>query len=184
MFSYQRRLFFPVQAEGPDPHFAKILLEHYGGRDSEFSAGTQYLNHRSNMPNPYVRDLLGMIAAEEMGHMEMIAVAIRKLEGTPLKYINSQGIPWNISYIDQSIDPLKMLEADEGAEIRAKKLYSKHLAMTNDLCLKRMIEFLIQREEVHQKLFRKAGILLAQDGDNEQFSFLIHEYRRSLRIVD
>lgn len=184
MFTYRKRLFYPVYVEQADPRFGQILLEHYGGKDSEFSAGTQYLNHRSNMPNHYVRELLGLIAAEEMGHMEMIAVAINKLEGPPLSYVNSQGIPWNISYVDQSLDPIAMLQADTEAEIRARALYNKHLTMTNDPGLKRMINFLGGREDVHKHLFQKAQLLIRQGASSEQFSGLIYEYKMSLQVLE
>lgn len=118
------------------------MLEHYGGKDSEFSAATQYQNHCSNMPNPYVSELLGLIAAEEQSHMEMGAVAINLLGAPPLSYINSQGVPWNLSYVDQSLDPVAMLQADAEAEIRARVLYNQHFTMTNDPGLKQMISHL------------------------------------------
>lgn len=184
MFSYRKRLFYPVHVERPDPMFAQILLEHYGGKDSEFSAATQYLNHRSNMHNRYVRELLGMIAAEELGHMEMIAVAISKLGGRPLSYVNSQGIPWNMSYVDQSLDPVIMLQADAEAEIRARHLYNQHLTMTNDPGLQRMISFLGGREDVHKHLFQKAQLLVRQGGAPEQFANLLYEYKMSLQVLE
>ena len=159
------------------------MLEHYGGKDSEYSAATQYLNHRSNMKNGYLRELLGLIAAEEMSHMEMIAVAINKLGGPPLSYVNSQGLPWNMSYVDQSLDPIAMLQADAEAEIRARALYNLHFTMTNDPSLKQMISFLGSREDVHKHLFEQAQIMLRRGAAAEEFSALIHEYTRSLPNV-
>ncbi|MHB1652789.1 MAG: manganese catalase family protein [Desulfitobacteriaceae bacterium] len=184
MFSYRKRLFYTVYVERPDPVFAQTLLEHYGGKDSEFSAATQYLNHRGNMPNRYVRELLGLIAAEELGHMEMVAVAINKLGGHSLSYVNSHGVPWNMSYVDQSVDPITMLQADVEAEIRAQILYNQHFTMTNDPGLKRMISFLGSREDVHKHLFQKAQMLIRQGGAPEQFTDLIYEYRMSLQILE
>lgn len=184
MFTYRKRLFYPVYVERPDPMFGQVLLEHYGGKDSEFSAATQYLNHRSNMANRYVRELLGMIAAEEMGHMEMIAVAINKLGGLPLSYVNSQGMPWSMGYVDQSLDPIAMLQADAEAEIRARALYNHHLAMTSDPGLKRMISFLGSREDVHKHLFQKAQLLFRQNANPEQFGQLIYEYKMSLQVLE
>ncbi|KLU63014.1 putative manganese catalase [Peptococcaceae bacterium CEB3] len=184
MFSYRRRLLFPVRVEHPDPRFGKILLEHYGGRDSEYSAATQYLNHRSNMMNHYVRELLGLIAAEETSHMEMIAVAINKLGGPPLSYVNSKGIPWNMGYVDQSLDPITMLQADVEAEVRARVLYNLHLTMTNDPGLKAMISFLGSREDVHKYLFEKAQMMLLRAAAPNEFSGLIYEYRRSLQTLE
>lgn len=180
MFNYVKKLLYPVHVERPDPRFGQIMLEHYGGKDSEYSAATQYLNHRSNMPNHYVRELLALIAAEEHSHMEMIAVAINKLGGPPLRYINSQGIPWNISYVDQSLDPVAMLQADAEAEIRARKLYNLHFTMTNDPSLKKTISFLGSREDVHKYLFEKAQALILQGAAPQQFSELVIEYKKSL----
>lgn len=184
MFSYSKPLFYPVQVETRDPAFGQILLEHYGGKDSEYSAATQYLNHRSNMNNRYLRDLLGMIAAEEMGHMEMIAVAINKLGGPPLSYVNSQGVPWNICYVNQSLDPAAMLQADVEAEVRARILYNHHYQMTHDPGLKKMISFLGSREDVHKHLFQKARDLILKGAPPEQYSELILEYKMSLKASE
>jgi len=184
MFSYSKPLFYPVQVEFRDPVFGQTLLEHYGGKDSEFSAATQYLNHRSNMHNRYLRDLLGLIAAEEMSHMEMIAMAIIKLGGPPLSYINSLGIPWNMSYVDQTLDPIAMLQADAEAEIRAQILYNKHFSMTNDPSLKKMISFLGSREDVHKRLFQRAQLLIQHAAPPDQFNELIITYKLSLQIFE
>ncbi|MHB1404381.1 MAG: manganese catalase family protein [Desulfitobacteriaceae bacterium] len=182
MFTFRKGLLYPVHVERSDPKFGQIMLEHYGGKDSEFSAATQYLNHRSNMPNLYVSELLGLIAAEEKSHMEMIAVAINKLGGPPLSYINSQGVPWNIDYVDQSLDPIAMLQADTEAEIRARALYNQHFTMTNDPGLKQMISFLGSREDVHKHLFQKAQALILQNAAPEHFNQLIYEYKASLQM--
>jgi len=184
MFSYSKPLFYPIQVELRDPAFGQTLLEHYGGKDSEYSAATQYLNHRSNMHNRYLRDLLGLIAAEEMGHMEMIAIAITKLGGPPLGYVNSLGIPWDMSYIDQSLDPIAMLQADAEAEIRARILYSRHFALTDDPCLKKMISFLGSREDVHKHLFQRAQLLIQNSAPPDQFNELIISYKLSLQTFE
>ncbi|WP_407309684.1 manganese catalase family protein [Desulfosporosinus sp. SB140] len=179
MFIFKKGLLYPVRVERPNPQFGQIMLEHYGGKDSEFSAATQYLNHRSNMPNHYVKNLLGLIAAEEKSHMEMIAVAIKMLGGPPLSYINSQGVPWNIDYVDQSLDPIAMLQADAEAEIRARALYNQHLTMTSDPGLKQMISFLGSREDAHKHLFQKAQALILKGATPDQFKQLISEYKVS-----
>lgn len=182
MFAFSNRLLYPVQVERQDPKFGQIMFEHYGGKDSEFSAATQYQNHRANMTNSYVSKLLGLIAAEEISHMEMIAVAIKRLGGPPLSYVNSQGTPWNITYVDQSLDPIAMLQADAEAEIRARILYNQHFTMTQDLGLKQMISFLGSREDVHKHLFQRAQGLIAQGAGAEQFRQLIFDYKASLPI--
>jgi len=184
VFNFRKQLFYPIHVERQDPMFAKVLLEHYAGRNSELSSSIQYLNHRSNMSNRYVRELLGLLAAEELGHMEIIAVAIIKLGGPPLKCANSQGAPWVINYIDQSIDPITLLQVDMQAETRACQLYQQHLELTNDPNMKQMINFLIGREEVHKRLLQKAQILIRNIGSPEDFNELIYDYKMSLQVLE
>lgn len=179
MYKYANSLLYPVEVACPDPRFGQVMFEHYGGKDSEFSAATQYLNHSYNMPNTYVRELLDLIAAEEHSHMEMVAVAIKKLGGPPLCYVDSQGMPWNLSYVDQSLDPIAMLQADAEAEIRAKQLYDLHFTMTQDPGMQDMISFLGGREDVHKHLFEKAQSMFIQGAPPEHFQKLIAEYRMS-----
>lgn len=184
MFNFRKHLFYPIHVERHDPIFAKVLLEHYAGRNSELSSSIQYLNHRSNMSNRYIRELLGLIAAEELGHMELIAVAINKLGGPPLTCINSQGAPWVINYIDQNTNYIDMLQTDVQAETRASSLYQQHLEMTNDPNMKRMINFLITREEVHKRLLLKAQMLISESTSSEEYNELIYDYKMSLQILE
>jgi rubrerythrin len=53
---------------------------------------------------------------------------------------------------DSEIDILRMLKEDEESEIRSRKKYLYLLEQTDDLYLKRLIQFLVRREFVHQKL--------------------------------
>ena len=184
MFNYRKRLFYPIHVERQDPVFANVLLEHYGGRDGELSMLLRYLNHRSNMPNRHVRELMGLIAAEELGHMEIISVAINKLGGSPLFYVNSQEVLWDINYIDQSTDLIKMLQMDVQAEKRSKHLYEQHSELTSDPNMRKMIKFLINREEVHIRLLQRAQNLMCEPGSSEDYNGLIYEYRMSLQVLE
>lgn len=184
MFNFRKHLFYPIHVERQDPMFAKVLLEHYAGRNSELSSSIQYLNHRSNMSNRHVRELLGLFAAEELGHMEIIAVAILKLGGPPLTCVNAQGAPWVVNYIDQSVDSMTILQVDVQAEARACHLYQKHLELTSDPNMKRMINFLIGREEVHKRLLQRAQILIRDSGSSEDFNELIYDYKMSLQVLE
>lgn len=184
MFGYRKRLFYPIHVERPDPIFAKGLLEHYAGKESELSSALQYLNDRSNMSNRHVQELLGLIAAEELGHMEMLAVAIGKLGGPPLTLVNSQGKAWKADSIEQKFDPITILQVDIQAETRAHQLYSRRLETTSDPGMKRMIQFLMIREEVHKRLFQKAQTLMRQNAAQEEFGELIYEYKMSLQVLE
>jgi len=174
VFNYHKRLFYPIHVERQDLAFAKVLIEHYAGIDSEFSSALQYFNQRSNISNRHVRELLGIIAAEELGHMELISVAIKKLGGSPLTFVNSKGTPWGINYIDQSLDVINMLQVDVQAESRVCRLYRKHLELTN----------LISRGEVHKRLLKKAQKLIRENGSPEEFNELIYDYKMSLQVLE
>jgi Mn-containing catalase len=181
MFSYQKRLLFPVYVEHPDEKFAQVLLEHFRGEDSEYAAYNRYLYYRLHTTTPLVRDLLGMIAAEELSHWEIIGVAIRKLSAADLPAFESYNNFTTGNTADTGIIPLLM--AGQAAEERAKKLLLKHLSLTNDTYLKKMMRFLLDREDIHQKLLEKTITLLAQNAGNEQLASLIHEYKMSLRVI-
>lgn len=183
MFNYRKRLFFPVYVDHPDPEFGEVLLEHYGGKDSEFSAAAQYLNHRTYLANRYLRELLGLLAAEELGHMEMLSLAITKL-GLPVSYVNSVGEPWNPSYLDSVREPRTILERAIKAEERAKVLYERDSSLTRDDGLIKMIEFLIRREQVHQRLLEQAVRCLDGLEPADKYPELIYEYKMSLQVLE
>lgn len=180
MFGYRKRHFYPVYVEKPDPEFGGILLEHYSGKNCELSTAVQYLNHRSNMPNRYLSELLGLIAAEELSHMETIAVAIKKLGLVP-GYINLMDIS---GHPQESFDPLVMLRVDIESENRELAFYKSHLNVTNDPGLQKMLKFLWRREDVHRHLLVKAQKLIQVDKNPEQFNELIYDYRMSLQVLE
>ncbi|UWG96076.1 manganese catalase family protein [Dehalobacter sp. DCM] len=183
MFSYQKRLLFPVHVDYKDEKLARVLLEHFAGYDSELTAFMRLMHQRLQAENPYIRDLLGMLGSEELAHMEVIGTAIRKLGIDNLPLTDPKGSPWDVGYVEKEASSIELMRLNEEAENRMKKLYMKHVGMTSDSNVKKMLLFLSSREEVHQRLFKKAGILLSQNAGNEQFSALIHDYKMSLRII-
>jgi len=183
VFNYHKRLFYPIHVERQDPAFANVLLEHYAGIDSEFASALNYFNQRANISNRHIRELLGIIAAEELGHMELISVAINKLGGPPLTLDNEQGVPWGITQIDQSLDVINMLQVDVQTETRVNRLYQQHLELTNDINMKKLITFLISRGEVHKRLLKKAQKLIRDNGSPEEFNQLIYDYKMSLQVL-
>ncbi|AET66404.1 Mn-containing catalase [Desulfosporosinus orientis DSM 765] len=182
MFNYHKRLFYPVHVERQDPAFAKVLLEHYAGKDSELSSALQYFNQRSNISNRPIRELLGIIAAEELGHMELISVAISKLGGLPLTLNNIQ-VPAEKLDLDKNLDVMTMLQMDIKAESRVGRLYRKHMELTNDVYMKKLLKFLIERGEVHKYLLKKAQKLIKKNGSQEEFNELIYDYKMSLQVL-
>lgn len=86
MFYTDGKLQFPVRVETPDPVFARALQQAIGGVEGEIRVAMQYFFQAMGARgNPKFRDLLLNTAAEELGHIEMLATAVAmNLEGAPL----------------------------------------------------------------------------------------------------
>src|SRR5659263_164698 len=72
MWTYEKRLQFPVKIAQCNPQLAKIIITQYGGPDGELGASLRYLSQRFSMPYAEVKAILTDIGTEELGHLEMI----------------------------------------------------------------------------------------------------------------
>lgn len=81
MFHHVKELQFNARVSGPDPRFAKLLLEQFGGPNGELKAAMQYFvqafSCRHAYPDKY--DLLIDIATEEFSHLEIVGATITML---------------------------------------------------------------------------------------------------------
>lgn len=66
MFSYNKRLQYPVDIKKKDLRMAKYLVTQYGGANGELAAALRYLNQRFTMPDERGRALLTDIGTEEL----------------------------------------------------------------------------------------------------------------------
>lgn len=81
IFKHEKMLFHPVEIEKPNPQYAALLQEQPGGANGELKAAMQYMSHSFQIKDPEIKDLFLDIAAEELGHMEMVAQTINMLNG-------------------------------------------------------------------------------------------------------
>jgi Mn-containing catalase len=81
MFHHDKRLQFNARVSEPDPRFARLLLEQFGGGNGELKAAMQYFVQafacRKPFPDKY--DLLMDIATEEFSHLEIVGATIQML---------------------------------------------------------------------------------------------------------
>src|SRR3982751_4374885 len=81
MFHHVKELQFNARVSKPDPRFAKLLLEQFGGGNGELKAAMQYFVQafgvRHTYPDKY--DLLMDIATEEFSHLEIVGATIQML---------------------------------------------------------------------------------------------------------
>ncbi len=88
MFHHVRELQFNARVSGPDPRFATMLLEQFGGANGELKAAMQYFVQAFAVRQPYPDkyDLLMDIATEEFSHLEIVGATITML----LSGVNSE----------------------------------------------------------------------------------------------
>ena len=86
MFYTNNKLQYPVRVDAPNPLFARALQQAIGGVEGEIRVAMQYFFQACGARgDAKYRDLLMNTAAEELGHIEMLATAVAlNLEGAPL----------------------------------------------------------------------------------------------------
>jgi Mn-containing catalase len=81
MFYHVKDLQFNARVSKPDPAFATLLLEQFGGANGELAAALRYFGQAfgAKKPFPDKYDLLMDIATEEFSHLEIVGATIQML---------------------------------------------------------------------------------------------------------
>lgn len=81
MFYHVKDLQFNARVSKPDPAFATLLLEQFGGANGELAAALRYFGQAfaAKKPYPDKYDLLMDIATEEFSHLEIVGATIQML---------------------------------------------------------------------------------------------------------
>ena len=81
MFYHVKDLQFNARVSKPDPAFATLLLEQFGGANGELAAALRYFVQAFGAKNPYPDkyDMLMDIATEEFSHLEIVGATIQML---------------------------------------------------------------------------------------------------------
>ncbi len=189
MFKHEKQLFHPVAVERPNPQYAVLMQEQLGGGNGELKAAMQYLSQSFRIKDPKIKDLFMDIAAEELGHMEMVAETINLLNGhdvdaTKVKageiqshvilglnpgLINASGYSWTSDYVTVTGDLCADLLSDIASEQRAKVVYEYLYRQIEDKKVRETIDFLLNREEAHNQMFRDAFNAVQDSGSNQDF---------------
>ena len=189
MWSYEKRLQFPVKIKKTCPKTAKIIITQYGGPDGELSASMRYLAQRYSMPVKKVGGLLTDIGTEELGHLEMIGAIVhqltRNLTPTEIKRAGfdayfvdhtagvyptaASGSPWNAAGIGVKGDLIADLNEDLAAEQKARVTYDNILRLSDDPDVNDVIRYLREREIVHYQRFGEGIRLALEKMDSTNF---------------
>src|ERR1700743_3188699 len=176
MYHHVKELMFTVNVGTPDPRFGNMLLEQFGGANGELAAAMQYSIQGFNCEDPARKDLLMDIGTEELSHLEIVGALIRMhlkpmksdraaAEADPLvaiaggggvSLINSMGDAWTADYLKITGDLAVDLHSNIAAEARAKIVYERLIAFTDDPGTKEALQFLMTREITHMRAFSAA----------------------------
>lgn len=189
MFKHEKQLFHPVRVEKANPQYAVLMQEQLGGGNGELKAALQYMSQSFRIKDPAIKDLFLDIAAEELGHMEMVATMISMLNGHDVDsaavgageiqshvimglnpgLINASGYSWTADYVTVTGDLCADLLSNIASEQRAKVVYEYLYRQIHDKYVRETIDFLLNREEAHNALFREAFNKVQDTGSNRSF---------------
>jgi Mn-containing catalase len=118
MFHHVKELQFNARVSGPDPRFAKLLLEQFGGPNGELKAAMQYFVQaflcRHAYPDKY--DLLMDVATEEFSHLEIVGATITML---------LNGVNGELKNAAEQSDLMKMMNGKAAKEDVAHEAYTE-----------------------------------------------------------
>ena len=150
-------------------YFTQAIAEDDGGRkDMLYDIATEELSHLEIIG--HIIAMLNKGAKGELAEaVDSEAEMYKKLTGagndsqvTQVLYgagaplVNSAGVPLTAAYVDSITEPTADLRSNIAAEARAKIVYERLIALTDDPGIKEALGFLMTREIAHQKSFEKA----------------------------
>ena len=191
MFSYEKKLQYPVKIKTPNPKLASFIISQYGGPDGELGASLRYLSQRYAMPYAELKGLLTDIGTEELGHLEMIGAIVHQLtrnisdtdariaefapyfvdHTTGVYPTAASGFPWSAASMAVKGDVIADLTEDMAAEQKARVTYDNILRLCDDPDVTDVIRFLREREVVHFQRFGEAVRLAKEKMDQRNIYF-------------
>ncbi len=136
MWTYDKKLQYPVKIKNPNPQLAQIIISQVGGPDGELGASMRYLQQRYSMPYDEVVGILTDVGTEELAHIEMVSAIIHQLTAnikpdeiaktpfaayfvdhtTGVYPVAASGTPFDIKYVGVKGDTLADLNEDLAAD--------------------------------------------------------------------
>ena len=136
MWTYEKKLQYPVKIARPNPAMAKIIMSQFGGPDGELAASMRYLSQRFSMPYKEGVATLTDVGTEELAHLEMIAAILHQLmkgaspedikrAGMETYFVDhtaglypqsAAGVPFDMKYVGVKGDVIADLNEDLAAD--------------------------------------------------------------------
>ena len=173
----------------PTPTTPPFCRSSWEGPQGELKAAMQYLSQSMRIKDPEIKDLFLDVAAEELCHLEMISATVNMLNGgqldaanatvgnveahvltglTPM-LANASGFLWTAAYVNETGDAAADILSDIAAEQRAKVVYQYLYRQIDDKGVRETIDFLFNREEAHNTMFREAFNRIQDSGSQQDW---------------
>ena len=189
MWTYEKKLQYPVKIKRPNPALAKFIISQYGGPHGEIGASLRYLSQRTSMPNRQVAGILNDVGTEELSHLEMVQTIVHQLtKGMTIEQIKeagmeayfvdhtagvypqfASGMPFTAATFSVSGDAIADLQEDLAAEQKARLTYDNILRLADDPDVIDPIRFLRAREIVHFQRFGEGLRIIQDELDSKNF---------------
>lgn len=177
MFFHKKELIAKeVKIDEPNPMFAQLLLEQFGGATGELTAALQYWVQSFHIKDQGIKDMLQDISVEEFSHLEMVGKLIEAhtdgakqagqeaafnsslfaVRGVGPHFLDSQGSAWTAAYLNEGGDVVRDLRANIGAEAGARQTYEALIKIAPDSGTKDTLVHLLTREIAHTQMFMNA----------------------------
>ena len=196
MWTYEKRLQYPINIKKPDANAAKIIITQYGGPDGELGASMRYLSQRYSMPFKEAAGILNDIGTEELAHLEMVSTIVHQLtRDLTLEQIQEQGFapyfvdhtvgvypqaaagfPFDALCFASKGDAITDLTEDMAAEQKARTTYDNILRLVDNPEVIDPIRFLREREVVHFQRFGEALRTVQDKLDEKNFYAINPEF--------
>ena len=189
MWTYEKKLQYPVKIKNPNPALAKVIITQFGGPDGELGASMRYMSQRYSMPYGEVVGILSDVATEELAHIEMVSAIVHQLtrnmtieqikeSGFEPYFVDhtagiypvaASGVPFSAMTFQSKGDAITDIMEDLAAEQKARTTYDNILRLVDDPDVRDPIKFLRQREVVHFQRFGEALRICQDNLDSKNF---------------
>jgi len=189
MWTYSKKLEYPVKIARPDAAAAKVIISQLGGPNGEMGAATRYLSQRYTAPWGQVKAGLTDIGTEELAHIEIVSAILYQLtKGLTVEQIKeggmeayfvdhttgiypqaASGMPFSTATLQSTGDIICDLTEDLAAEQKARVTYDNILRLVDDPDVRDPIKFLREREIVHFQRFGEMLRIAQEQLDSKNF---------------
>lgn len=189
MWTYSKKLEYPVKIARPDAAADKVIISQLGGSDGEMGAATRYLSQRYTAPWGQVKAGLTDIGTEELAHIEIVSAILYQLtKGLTVEQIKeggmeayfvdhttgiypqaASGMPFSTATLQSTGDIICDLTEDLAAEQKARVTYDNILRLVDDPDVRDPIKFLREREIVHFQRFGEMLRIAQEQLDSKNF---------------